>query len=308
MNTKLILNPYYVTGFTDAEGCFNVTVSPRISGNYQVSLRFSVELHQRDLSLLNNIKSFFNDAGTLNIRKDLRFTNPKVTWSVRNFDDIINVIIPHFDKYPLLSQKQADFLLFKEIALLMKDKEHLKPEGLAKIVAIKASINLGLSDKLLVNFLDIKPYIRPEINTLEISDPHWITGFIDGDGSFFVNVAKVNSKLGYSVKLMFRLAQHNRDLNLLNLIIKYLDCGTIQRKGNSTRDFNMIDLNVSKFNDINTKIIPFFNEYKLESIKNLDFLDFCKVAEIISNNEHKFLEGINKIIQIKSNMNSNRKL
>lgn len=308
METKSILNPYYITGFADAEGCFNVTISPRISGNYQVSLRFSIELHERDLSLLKNIKSFFNDAGTLNIRKDKRFTNSKVTWSVRNFDDITNIIIPHFDKYPLLTQKQADFLLFKEIALLMKNKEHLTSKGLSKIVAIKASMNLGLSDKLLINFLDIKPYIRPEINTIEISDPYWIAGFIDGDGSFFVNVAKVNSKLGYSVKLMFRLAQHNRDISLLNLMIKYLDCGTIQRKGNSVKDFSMIDLNVSKFNDINTKIIPFFSKYRLESIKNLDFIDFCKVADIMFKDEHKTLEGINKIIQIKANMNSNRKL
>jgi hypothetical protein len=308
MDTKIILNPYYITGFADAEGCFNVTISPRVSGNYQVSLRFSIELHQRDLSLLKNIKSIFNDAGTLNLRKDKRFVSPKVTWSVRNFDDIINTIIPHFDKYPLLTQKQADFLLFKEIALLMKNKEHLTPEGLSKIVAIKASMNLGLSNNLLINFLDIKPYIRPEINTIEIPDPHWIAGFIDGDGSFFVNVAKFNSKLGYSVKLMFRLAQHNRDLNLLNLIIKYLDCGTIQRKGNSIKDFSMIDLNVSKFNDIYTKIIPFFNKYRLESIKSKDFEDFCKVADIMFKNEHKTLEGINKIIEIKANMNSNRKL
>ena len=306
METKTILYPYYITGFADAEGCFNVTISPRISGNYQVSLRFSIELHQRDLTILKNIKSYFNDAGSISIRNDKK--EPKVTWSVRNFDSINNIIIPHFDKYPLLTQKQADFLLFKEIALLMNNKEHLTDKGLPKIVAIKASMNSGLSDKLLTSFSEIKPYPRPLINTLEIPDSHWIAGFADGDGSFFVNVAKVNSKLGYSVKLMFRLAQHDRDLNLLNLIIKYLNCGTIQRKGNSTKDFSMIDFNVSKFEHINMIIIPFFKKYQISSIKRLDFEDFCKVAEIMFKNEHKTLEGINKIIQIKANMNSNRKL
>lgn len=188
----------------------------------------------------------------------------------------------------------------------MKNKEHLTSEGLSKIVAIKASINLGLSDKLLINFLDIKPYARPEINTIKIPDPYWIAGFIDG--SFFVNIAKTNSKLGYSVKLMFRLAQHDRDLSLLNLIIKYLDCGTIQRKGHSPKNFNMIDFNVSKFEHIYSIIIPFFKKYKISSMKILDFEDFCKVAELMHKNEHKTLEGINKIIKIKANMNSNRKL
>lgn len=296
------LNPYFVTGFADAESCFNITVSPKNNGKYQASLRFEINTHSRDIELLSNIQLFFKGVGTLTSSKNKSL----VKYVVRNFDDIYNIVIPHFDEYPLLTQKQADFLLFKEIAFLMKNKEHLTPEGLLKIVAIKASMNLGLSEKLSSTF-PIKPSLRPEINTLGIPDPNWIAGFTDGDGSFFINVAKTNSKLGYSVKLMFRLAQHDRDLNLFNIIIQYLNCGTIQRKAYSGSQAHMIDLNVSKFNDISTKIIPFFKEFNLRSIKLKDFEDFCKVAGLMAKDEHKTLEGINKIIQIKTNMNSNRK-
>ncbi len=302
-NSKLA---WYLTGFCDAESFFNVTISPKQSGGYQVSLRFGITLHEKDLPLLNILQKYFNGIGTISVRKHKNCKNPIAYWSVRKFDDIYNVVIPHFEKYSLLTQKQADFLLFKEIALLMNNKEHLTDAGLLKILAIKASMNLGLSDNLSVSFPEIIPNKRPVINTLEIPDPNWIAGFTDGDGSFFVNIAKTNSKLGHSIKLMFRLAQHDRDLNLFNLIIKYFNCGTIQRKAYSGSQMHIIDLNISKFNDIYTKIIPFFKEYKLKSNKYLDFIDFCEVANIINDSQHLTPEGIAKILAIKAKMNSNR--
>lgn len=51
------------------------------------------------------------------------------------------VIIDHFDRFPLVTQKKADFLLFKQVIEKINRKEHLKMEGLKEIVAIKASIN-----------------------------------------------------------------------------------------------------------------------------------------------------------------------
>jgi hypothetical protein len=61
------------------------------------------------------------------------------TLSVRSTEDLTNVIIPHFDKYPLLTQKQADFLLFKLAIELIKNKEHLTKDGMHKILSIKYS-------------------------------------------------------------------------------------------------------------------------------------------------------------------------
>ena len=68
--------------------------------------------------------------------------------SLQEFESVIN----QFDKFPLLTKKRADFNLFKMVYIKMKRKEHVTPEGLRKIVAIKASMNWGLSDKLKVAF------------------------------------------------------------------------------------------------------------------------------------------------------------
>ncbi len=64
------------------------------------------------------------------------------------------------ENYPLLTQKQADFILFKNILELIRRKEHLTPSGLNEIVSCKAAMNKGLSGSLKEAFLDIIPKDR----------------------------------------------------------------------------------------------------------------------------------------------------
>ena len=85
---------------------------------------------------------------------------------------LINIIIPHFEKYPLITQKKSDFILFKQIINLMNNKEHLTLEGLKKIIALKASLNLGLSDELKTNFSDISFVDRPLVEDQQIIAPN----------------------------------------------------------------------------------------------------------------------------------------
>jgi hypothetical protein len=56
-----------------------------------------------------------------------------VNYSVDSIEDL-NKLILHLEKYPLLTQKAADFFI--------------TVEGLNEIVNIKASMNLGLSEML----------------------------------------------------------------------------------------------------------------------------------------------------------------
>lgn len=46
------------------------------------------------------------------------------SYRVASLRDITNVIIPHLDKYPLITQKKADFLLFKQGVNLLNLKAH----------------------------------------------------------------------------------------------------------------------------------------------------------------------------------------
>jgi hypothetical protein len=79
--------------------------------------------------------------------------------------------LAHFENYPLITQKWADYQLFKRAFDIIESKEHLTIEGLKKLVAIKASINSGLSDTLKAAFPDITPAARPLVVKQEIQNP-----------------------------------------------------------------------------------------------------------------------------------------
>ena len=84
----------------------------------------------------------------------------------------LKLIINHFDKYPLITQKRADFELFKQAFDLMLNKEHLTIDGLHKILAIKASMNRGLSAELKSAFPDAVAVVRPLVKNQIIENPN----------------------------------------------------------------------------------------------------------------------------------------
>ena len=102
-------------------------------------------MHEIDRVLIENIRKYFGDIGYISKPNDKNLT---VEFRVSTLSDLINIIIPHFDKYPLKTKKHVDFLLFKDIVLLMKNKEHSTLEGIQNIVNIKASLNTGLTENL----------------------------------------------------------------------------------------------------------------------------------------------------------------
>lgn len=244
---------------------------------------------------MQKIHSYFKVG---NIKNDTK--NNAIVYYVNSFQDLTNVIIPHFEKYPLITKKYADFLLFKQVIDFINKGEHLTIEGLNKIISIKASMNNGLSSKLKESFPGIIPVVRPLVEK-QILDPHWIAGFANGEGSFFIRVQKKKTKTGFSVSICFSCCQHLRNAQLINSFVNYLDCG------GSYNARNIQLFSVSKISDINNKIIPFFIKYPIIGIKRLDFEDFCKVAVLIQDKAHLTIEGLEKIRKIKGGMNEARK-
>ena len=267
----------------------------------QVFSVFQISLHKRDLPLLLQLQNYFGGIGFISKSK----TQNIVKYSIKSIKDLTNILIPHFDKYPLLTQKSADFILFKQIVELLKNKEHFSLDGLHKIINIKASMNLGLSEVLKSNFIKFKPVDRPLILTNNIPNAKWLSGFVSGEGNFDVSIIhNSKQKLGYQVKLRFRISQHVRDLKLMELLINYLGAGRIEL--NSSK--SIVSLTIVKFSDLNNKIIPFLEKNTLHGVKILDFLDFCAVAKLMNEGKHLTIEGLELIRTIKSKMNTNRKL
>nr|QCW06929.1 hypothetical protein [Drechslerella brochopaga] len=290
----------FIVGFIDGEGSFSLqlTKDNNYSAGWRLKPSFGIGLDKKDLELLKFIQFSLKNLG--NITKQ---GNEKFQWRISSKKDLIS-LIEILDKYSLITQKWSDYQLFKQAFEMYLNKEHLTIEGIKKLVAIKTYMNRCLPDELKKAFPDVKPVARPLIVNQIIYAPQWLAGFTSAEGCFMIQINKSSThNIGFQTSLKFQITQHARDIDLMNKLIEYLGCGYYKlRPDKSAGDFI-----VSKFSDINEKIIPFFKLYPIVGVKALDFSDFCKVAEIIKTNDHLTEKGFEQIKLIKSNMNTVRK-
>ena len=129
---------YYLAGFVDGEGSFNVSFRKRsdYSNPWKISLCFNVS--QRDKVILTLFKRYLK-CGTMRQRQDGVWY-----YEVNNLNAIIDNVIPFFKKYNFLSaKKKRDFSKFCQIAALIKQGDHLKPETIPHILKIRSNMNDG---------------------------------------------------------------------------------------------------------------------------------------------------------------------
>ena len=142
-STSSGLNPWFITGFSDAEGSFIISIykSDTSKLKWRVTAYFSIHIHIKDIAIFESVKNSF---GVGNVRKN---SNTTALFRVDNVKEL-QIIIDHFDKYPLIGAKLSDYILFKQCFELIKVKQHLTKKGLEKIVSLKYNINKGLTEEL----------------------------------------------------------------------------------------------------------------------------------------------------------------
>lgn len=186
----------------------------------------------------------------------------------------------------------------------MLNKEHNTLKGIQKIVNIRASLNTGLSNDLKDSFPKTIPVRLESLESynkcfrtwaLQKSNnlhPEWLAGFSTGESNFFIDFQKSKTKSGLSVSLRFSIAQHSRDLLLLESFVNFFGGGFVMDyKKRSVSEFT-----IAKIDLIVEHVIPFFEKYPILGYKHLNFLDFKSAAHIIENKEHFNEKGVEKIL------------
>lgn len=282
------LHPWWVTGYTDGEGCFTIkTIAAKTTKiGYTVRLTYQVSVHHSEIELLYKLKSFFNNVGSIIT------TENYVSYRVTNFSDIINVIMPHFKAYPLQSTKLIPYYLFCAVANIIENNGHLTLSGYREVLSYKAALKKGLNASIfkVKCFSDIIPFDVSSIiikNDLKL-DPNYVSGFVAADGSFFISRPSPSSKWP-NYDATFSIAQDIRDLGLLNRIIEVLGCGNI--KSDSS---NMRYISVRNKKELYNNIIPFFTKYSINSGKHKDFMNFVVAVTILYNNLGKGFDNLSK--------------
>lgn len=283
-----------MTGFIDGEGCFHVRFSKKkgMRLGWIVEPVFSICLHIKDVSVLTLIQTYFGGIGKIYCFDK----KGEAIFRVGIFREL-ETVISHFDKYPLLTQKWSDFILFKEVLNLMKNKEHLTPEGLLKIANVRASMNKAIIPD--ISGSGVVPVSRPSRQEDPPIDPHWMAGFTSAEGCFSVGLKK--SKLGETAELRFILTQHDRDRSLISRFVTFFGCGKINQ---ATRVNYFI---VRRLSDLSNIIVPFFEKYPVVGVKVKDYEDFKYVAQLMSSKAHLTKDGLEQIRKIKNQMNTLRK-
>ncbi len=129
---------YYLSGYTDGEGSFCISFSPRpkLLTSLEVRPSFSVSQNNDRAEVLSLFKEFLQ-CGT--IRKNS--SDRTFKFEVRSIKDLINKVIPYFEKYPLLSSKRKDFETFKYICQMVYERKHLKKDTLKEMVELSYQMN-----------------------------------------------------------------------------------------------------------------------------------------------------------------------
>ena len=142
-NQQERLNPYWLVGFTDGEGCFSISIfkNKTLKSGYQVFPEFVLTQGAKSLETLEKVRDFF---GCGRIYENKRYDNHRESlyrYCVRNKIDLVEKICPFFNKYTLQTAKRNDFELFKQGLEIIKKGEHLTESGFIRIQEIASEMN-----------------------------------------------------------------------------------------------------------------------------------------------------------------------
>jgi hypothetical protein len=134
------LDPWFVTGLAEGEGCFCVAfaIRPKMKVGLEARPSFSLLLNARDRELLGELQAFFECGWIRESRSDRTFK-----YEARSVTDLLERILPHFEEYPLRGAKRHSFRGFAQVCQMIGQGDHLRPEGMAEIVEIAYEMNLG---------------------------------------------------------------------------------------------------------------------------------------------------------------------
>jgi hypothetical protein len=128
----------YITGFVDGEGCFSVSFNFRskLTTGIEVRPSFSVAQKKYSLNILQRIQDHFQ-CGSIRYSK----SDGVYKYEVRSISDLVKKIIPHFEKYNLLTAKQNDFLLFSKACSMIHSNLHMNKEKLKDLIELAYAMN-----------------------------------------------------------------------------------------------------------------------------------------------------------------------
>lgn len=188
----------WLCGFSEAESMFFISTTGALS--------FRIKLHWDDKGSLVYIKKLLGelvgrDVGVIVDTKDKH----ESYFTVANFKDIVEILIPIFYTYYFTTSKYLDFQDFKAAAEIKKvsflEKRKLNKEELEKILVLKSRMN------------SLRKYFDNNLLPKRSLTPYRLLGFVEGDGTFCLP----------NMNPYFGIKQHSKNIHFLYEIAEFLN-------------------------------------------------------------------------------------
>jgi hypothetical protein len=304
----------WIAGFTQSDGSFVVTFSKQNKG---IPIRpvpvFNITQSITELDLFVALQKHLGVGKLYKNRQNVVFV-------VKSIDEIVNTILPLFDKHQVRGGKLLAYNIFKKVSLMIKNKKHLTVEGTLQILNLAYFMNKDTSLRSIESFnflkdkLSISPLIsepskfkvsQNNVSILEkdtikpMSDDspltfEFVRGLIDGDGSFNVAFATTRRRITVNFTVVSELSSNS----VLNQLIDFFNCGTV---------YNLPSLacryQVQSVDDILNKVITIFKNTQFNTKKQERFEIIIKICEIIKNRGYSNDDDLKTIVDLAWNMN-----
>ena len=301
------LSPGYISGLTQSDGSFFCSISLSTKSRFGLQFRpkFTITADLESKYVLDSIQSFFN-CGQVTINNK----NHTAEYGVVRLEDLKLKIIPHFNEYPVFCAKLHAFNLFKEIVNALYNKEKRTIEGRRELLKYSLSMNLTTNRKeerlkILNSLLGIEDFnkdkdliFNKENGMISHLSNEFISGYIDGDGSFFISFQKDGQ-----IKTGFNITSDLQSKPLLEKIQKqFNNIGTI----NEGTKKELIYV-INGINQINDSLIPFMDNNPIFSERALHYVKFRTVSILLKKEKPLQFKTKLNIVDLAYNMNKKGK-
>jgi hypothetical protein len=195
----------WLVGFTDGDGTFSIYLNEH---NKKINLNFQLGQSTYNLRILNFIKKQLG-VGTIYIDKNRSLAQ----FIIRDRKILDTIIIPIFEKYPLLTSKHFNFLKFKEANFILSNDNLTNTEKYDLINKIK---NTSCPDDYVSPAWQV---IKNDVFNVEtatkVMNKSWLIGFTEASGSFYL-VLKSDQRLVHAFEITQKLDK------IVLLAIKYI--------------------------------------------------------------------------------------
>ena len=276
----------WFVGFSDAESSFMINTR----NNKEVHFIFQITLHIEDIGTLYTIREKLG-FGVISIKGNT------CSFYVRSFKNIVEKLLPIFDKCSLLTHKQLNYRDWRKAVILKKlEQENSRSLGIDafnEIVRLKNSINTQR-----INFEGYSV-------SKDMLTKNWLIGFIEGDGTFYFSNSSV--VLGISQKDKQILESISDFLNNIpisppfnNLVVPGKPNCIIK---NNTNSYQLV---ITDKDVLFQYIYPYFIESSFYSRKRIDFTIWSLVLYLFILGYHNLPKGKEVLLKLSNSMNSKR--